>query len=66
MNKSAIAREIGFSRQRLDEILKQSIINEETYKKIHKFFPEWKFEKIVRIKYRIIRGDENDNNNNCN
>ena len=67
MKKVEIAKKLGMSRQRLDAIIKkQDVITKETYKKIHKYFPDLKFEKITVIKYRIIRGDSNDNSNDNN
>ena len=68
MKKSEIARELGFSRQYLYKLLdgKQKTISEEIFTKLHKYFPDMKYEKINEIRYRIIRGEENDNNNNSN
>lgn len=64
MKKVDIAKSLGFSKQYLSKILtgKQKSINEHTLMRLLYFFPDLKYEKIIR--YRIIRGDENVNSNN--
>lgn len=68
MKKSEIARELGFSRQYLYKLLdgKQKTISEEIFTKLHKYFPDMKYEKINEIRYRIIREDNDDSSNDNN
>lgn len=68
MKKVEIAKELGFSRQYLDQILrgKQKTISESLFIKLHEFFPNLRYEKINEVRYRILRGDSNDINNDNN
>ena len=68
MKKVEIAKKLGFSRQYLDQILhgKQKTISQDLFIKLHEFFPNLRYEKINEVRYRILRGDSNDINNDNN
>lgn len=66
MKKVEIAKELGCSRQYLDQVLKgrQKTISHDLFIKLHKYFPNLKYEKINEIRYRIIREVKDDNSSN--